>query len=109
MATVEQQIIEHLKSDGEKTNFGIRKALYGSTTSYVMEVDRALQRLRKRGEIVYVGKTKTWALATVKTFDDAERFIDKLLTGTEDEFRLPLADARQLGGLLKDLLAKIKK
>lgn len=45
----------------------------------------------------------------VKNFADADRFVDKLLTGTADEFRLPIEDARQLGGLLKDLLAEFRK
>lgn len=45
----------------------------------------------------------------VKNFEDADRFVDKLLTGTADEFRVPVADARQMGGLLKDLLAEVRK
>lgn len=45
----------------------------------------------------------------VKSFDDADRFVDKLLTGTADEFCVPVAIARRMGGLLKDLLAEVRK
>ena len=45
----------------------------------------------------------------VKSFADADRFVDKLLTGGEEDFRVPVEDARTLGGLLKDLLSEVRK
>lgn len=44
----------------------------------------------------------------IKSYEDADKFVEKLLTGKEEEFRLPLADARKMGGLLKDLLADMR-
>ena len=29
----------------------------------------------------------------IKSFDDADRFVDKLLTGGEEDFRVPVEDA----------------
>lgn len=45
----------------------------------------------------------------IKSFDDADRFVDKLLTGGEEDFRVPVEDARRMGSLLKDLLDEVRK
>ena len=52
-------------------------------------------------------KAEEWK-PCVETFDQADELVEKLLTGTDDEFRLPLADARKMGGLLKELLADMR-
>ena len=44
----------------------------------------------------------------VRNCDDADRLVDKLLTGTADEFRVPAEDAQRMGGLLKDLLKEVR-
>lgn len=53
MANLEDRILKTLKKRGGMTNMDLREVLFNGEEYYVSELDRALQKLRKNGDIKY--------------------------------------------------------
>ena len=64
--TVEDRILKELKKRGEMTNAELREALFKGKgvgphgDGYVPELDKALQKLRKNGDVKY--EKRAWGL-----------------------------------------------
>ena len=92
---------------------GMKKA-EGLAEDFSEFLDRIEQTCGKEGREMAIVRTKLQEASQadtriIKSFDDADRFVDKLLTGGEEDFRVPVEDARRMGSLLKDLLDEVRK
>ena len=92
---------------------GMKKA-EGLAEDFSEFLDRIEQTCGKEGREMAILRTNLQEPSQadtriIKSFDDADRFVDKLLTGGEEDFRVPVEDARRMGSLLKDLLDEVRK
>ena len=99
--------VHRLKDEGMKKAEGLAE-------DFSEFLDRIEQTCGKEGREMAIVRTKLQEASQadtriIKSFDDADRFVDKLLTGGEEDFRVPVEDARRMGSLLKDLLDEVRK